>query len=766
MPEVRQRSTAAAPPPIPPQAITVKQFADSFYSQVQSSDPSYRPLIEFGRDLMDRYPNGLSDQQLVREVQLRAPGYASQFTFSDMPAPPQEEDEVDQQLGPQMGGAAKSLSQRVWGLLNTPVLEPARDAIGTGAEMIAATPGLSQEELPPERAQAQQFERGFYRGLANLGVDLTSPVNAGMALVSLTKLPLKLMGKAPRVARIGQMVIAGGFSASMLEELAKDAPAAYKAYKAGDMNAAGEHLAKSFGELVLGVQAGKAALGQGTTKLKSGAQPKPAGPAKVTHEFVDPARIAPGPPPPAGRIPGGPPPPRQLPPPAEPVVSAQDIAAVASGSRMRPPQMEEIARRPLREVQGMVDEAQAEVNRLVKLASSEVAPFPETVTYQVGKGKGAVTRSEPGAVSPEMRRQIRDAQDTLTDLQKILGLKVQKAGLAPSPPTVEIPGRPMPGEAPPAPVAAPPPPAAPVPVAAAPAGLADDVIQGIATRHGVTLNEVRQIAGQSPKSIGDMATSLQSVRDSVGSKKAKQLNLAGRLGAMEEVLRLRTAAPAPLPASTPPVPAAAPTPAPRAGKTAAGTPPKPRQVAASAPPPVIPGPVKPPLAPPAPPPDVIPSTPKLKAGDQITWVGNDGKSRSGQVQSMESSPIDPTQKVVVVEQAGGRTGRVPIERVQLAPQPAPAPAVLPVPTPKKKAGRAAAPAPAPAAAPPGYVTSPVTGKRVQALTEDQAREMFDNATLGAWIQRFYGQSGRGTWQELWKRLTAAQTAAIASAAKH
>jgi hypothetical protein len=167
--------------------------------------------------------------------------------------------------------------------VTTPLLEGARNmaekAGGFAGEMAYrfARPG-GLMNVAPGQDKAMSFSRGFGKGAADLGVDMTSALNLGMMLTgageakAAVKATTKIGAAAMKLKPIIQAAITGGFTVGMLDGLRKEFPEVAAAYEAGDMEKFGQSLARTLGTTV-GVVAGGAST-VSRAKAAGGKTPK------------------------------------------------------------------------------------------------------------------------------------------------------------------------------------------------------------------------------------------------------------------------------------------------------------------------------------------------------------------------------------------------------------------------------------------------------------------------------------------------------------
>ena len=149
------------------------------------------------------------------------------------------------------------------GFLTTPLAEGARSY----AQRAATAADTSLRSGPATTtARTADFGVGFAKGLADVGIDMTSPANLAMVLGSFA-IPKKWEERGHKAKTLWKLAkwagqgARGALSLEMLDDLARDLPEAYRAYKAGDPYAAGEMAAKSGAEILMMTGAGEREMG-------------------------------------------------------------------------------------------------------------------------------------------------------------------------------------------------------------------------------------------------------------------------------------------------------------------------------------------------------------------------------------------------------------------------------------------------------------------------------------------------------------------------
>lgn len=145
------------------------------------------------------------------------------------------------------------------GFLTTPLAEGARSY----AQRAATAADTSLRSGPATTtARTADFGVGFAKGLADVGIDMTSPANLAMVLGSFA-IPKNWEERGHKAKTLWKLAkwagqgARGALSLEMLDDLARDLPEAYRAYKAGDPYAAGEMAAKSGAEILMMTGAGE-----------------------------------------------------------------------------------------------------------------------------------------------------------------------------------------------------------------------------------------------------------------------------------------------------------------------------------------------------------------------------------------------------------------------------------------------------------------------------------------------------------------------------
>jgi hypothetical protein len=280
--------------------MTVDQVVNSFKTKLSKDDPD---SIALAHEIGEKYGDvgrKLTPQEYV----------SAMHSLRDIP---DLSDLPESQMGTILQGLSKPGKQQPGppqekskgNLLTTPLLEGARKDIGTIAKAAADTRkhvsaeeegggvmakarawlandpqkkgdivertgflGLGSHERPPayagEAADRQKheddFSRGMAEGYADLGVDMTSPLNLGMMAASFLKAPAKLIEKFPRAIPIAKRLIAGGFAGKSALDMALSVPEAEAAQKRGDYEAAGKATAMAMGDLLFAVKATQGAV--------------------------------------------------------------------------------------------------------------------------------------------------------------------------------------------------------------------------------------------------------------------------------------------------------------------------------------------------------------------------------------------------------------------------------------------------------------------------------------------------------------------------
>lgn len=333
--------------------LTVDEFADNTKRVLTSEGvggPDTQAFRAAFAGIQKDYPDGLSREGSVREMLKRLPPEVSaKFSVKGLGAGPPF---VSGVLGPPGTGAAgppppdprgfltKPLVDYVPGLRSgvmaaarslaepglPPVPESYESQVASGVSrpvarirtFLTSGPETKQEEAKLRQKRAGpdlQREQGFMQGLAESGLDMTSPANlATMGALYASGLPAlrPLLGKFPRLAALGPMIktgLGGWFTASTVKNLSQEVPAIKAAEDAGDPEAAGRATAKAFVSLIFLPGAAHMAA-SGATRMASGA-------ASGSGDFLRSESTGPRPSSPGGPTPvatGGPPPPVSPPP--------------------------------------------------------------------------------------------------------------------------------------------------------------------------------------------------------------------------------------------------------------------------------------------------------------------------------------------------------------------------------------------------------------------------------------------------------------------
>lgn len=165
------------------------------------------------------------------------------------------------------------------------------DVIGAMGSKAANTPLLGFLKGPTEKlgqvAQAEQatgtvpgkiaaFKNGFMQGMGEQSIDMSTLKNLELAGASMLGGKYIAGAKSiPKLIKLAELAVSGTFTMNALADLNESAPAAYEAFKSGNMAEAGRRLSKTIGDVVM---AGSAIVPRAKAGLKAGAE-------KVTEKF-------------------------------------------------------------------------------------------------------------------------------------------------------------------------------------------------------------------------------------------------------------------------------------------------------------------------------------------------------------------------------------------------------------------------------------------------------------------------------------------------
>ena len=241
---------------------TPSQIMDGFVRYAQMPGEKTAPFRDAFQELNRKFPQGADDATLVRALRELDPQkypFVNAYKSTNISglestsAPPK-------QATPAAAPAATPSPKEPPKPQETPWYEkPLAGKLQATAEKIGKV-GQEREKAHPGKGQGFFF--GLQQGGLEAGIDLTTPENMALLAGGQIAGRFKQLGKLPKLFKIAEAIGKGGFTASMLSDLAKEAPDAYAAYQRGDKVEAGRHTAKAIVELLsatsmLGSGAGK-----------------------------------------------------------------------------------------------------------------------------------------------------------------------------------------------------------------------------------------------------------------------------------------------------------------------------------------------------------------------------------------------------------------------------------------------------------------------------------------------------------------------------
>lgn len=437
-----------------------------------------RHAAESGLEVPEGWTGRQLAQEFVRQNNLTDIQIIPDWVSPGQLAPPEEREEA---VAPPLVLEPPEKAEEP-GFWTTPALEKGRGVVRAVAGAAAAAEnwaesvfgqrvgpalGVTEKWTPEQKVLYPDFNKGFYRGMADTGIDLTAPLAIGTVLTSLA-----LGGKYKRgkkVVSLARKLFLTGISGAMLLELGREIPAVKTAVDKKDYDAAGYAAARGLVTTFFLGQVGRHALRGRGPALPARAQ-------TVEVKAETPPGRKPRMAPPSRQIPAA----RELPPaPEEVPLPHQAVEPVVRTSGAMAPEAVELSRRPLPELLQLRDQAAARArmirDRLTRgrfppqqpketpeayqqritqvelpLRTGETAPFPETAT-KAGEAR----------IPTVFARMLGEAETRLSMLDGLVEAKRQQAGVALPLPEVRI-ATEMPGETgPPRAPVGPPPAAAP-----------------------------------------------------------------------------------------------------------------------------------------------------------------------------------------------------------------------------------------------------------------------------------------------------------------
>lgn len=257
--------------------ITLDQFAQQMKSDVESGVPS---AVQFANSLGDKFgPNGktplgrkLTNEEMYSNYVTDHPEFGNLYTVTGVKSAGDPQKRAPSLGGgTSLGGFGKPLAEGVRG--------PLEKGIGavTGAipKLVGAPKGVTD------------FSTGLGEGLADAGIQLTSPVNLGL-MVGSAFIPESALAKTPKVAKLVSAIKTGmkyGFRGSMTLDALGEVAGFAQAYQAGDYKAMGKAAAKALADAYLISETkGGGKLNKGEAKESLAPPPGPPGEGPIVEK--------------------------------------------------------------------------------------------------------------------------------------------------------------------------------------------------------------------------------------------------------------------------------------------------------------------------------------------------------------------------------------------------------------------------------------------------------------------------------------------------